>query len=171
MQTPLPPPDADPYWTTAPLDELIEHILWKHHRPLDQELPRLRQLTATVRDAHPEHAASLAKVQLTLDAIVQDLVDHMPKEEQVLFPLILSGRGHVATMPMHVMGAEHRELETRLDELAALTDDFQAPPGACPTWQALWQGLGALRDDLVLHIYLEDEVLFPRAAVPPGAGV
>lgn len=152
-------------WFEAPLAELIEHILATHHRPLDAELPRLQQLTATVRGAHPEHAVLLGKVQLTLDEVVRELVEHMPKEEQILFPLILAGRGHMATMPMQVMESEHRRLDALLEALRGLTNDFVAPSDACPAWKALWAGLDALAEDLHTHVDLEDHILFPRARV------
>ncbi|MCB9686030.1 MAG: iron-sulfur cluster repair di-iron protein [Alphaproteobacteria bacterium] len=160
-----------PDWSEAPLGDLVQHILATHHRPLDEELPRLQHLAATVRGAHPDHAVWLGKVQLTLDSIVQELLQHMPKEENVLFPLILAGRGHVATMPMEVMETEHRRLGELLSALREVTDGFQAPADACPTWQALWTGLDALTEDLHVHVHLEDHILFPRARVAPSARV
>ena len=34
--------------------------------------------------------------------------------------------------------------------------------GACRSWQALYAGAAKLRDDLIEHIHLENNVLFPR---------
>ncbi|MNP85488.1 Iron-sulfur cluster repair protein YtfE [compost metagenome] len=44
-----------------------------------------------------------------------------------------------------------------------LTGDMQPPEGACNTWRALYRGLDELRVDLMQHIHLENNVLFPRA--------
>ncbi|TNE89041.1 MAG: hypothetical protein EP330_12640 [Deltaproteobacteria bacterium] len=150
-------------WTTAPLDELIHHILEQHHRPLDDELPRLAALAAKARAAHPEAGRDLRVVEDLLADITEDILDHMPKEEQVLFPMILRGQGHRAAMPVHVMGQEHTSLRSLLRRLQVATDDFHAPPEACRSWVMLWEGLEALVVDLVQHMHLEDQILFPRA--------
>jgi regulator of cell morphogenesis and NO signaling len=47
--------------------------------------------------------------------------------------------------------------------LRELTNEYEAPAGACNTWRALWHGLGALEADLHQHIHLENNILFPRA--------
>jgi regulator of cell morphogenesis and NO signaling len=152
-----------PDWNTAPLADLVEHILVTHHRPLDTELPRLQHLTATVLSAHPDQGVLINKLKTTLDAIVLELTTHMPKEEQILFPLIVEGRGHLGLMPMKVMERDHLVLGELLDELRALTNNFTPPEGVCPTWKALWAGLDALTEDLHIHVHLEEHILFPRA--------
>lgn len=38
---------------------------------------------------------------------------------------------------------------------------------ACPSWQALYAGLVELCEDLMQHIHLENNVLFPRAEQDP----
>ena len=45
--------------------------------------------------------------------------------------------------------------------------------GACNTWRALYTGLAQLREDLINHIHLENNILFPQfeqAAQPQGCG-
>jgi regulator of cell morphogenesis and NO signaling len=46
-----------------------------------------------------------------------------------------------------------------------LTNDFQPPEEACPTWKALYLGLEQLELDLMRHIHLENAVLFPKVLV------
>jgi regulator of cell morphogenesis and NO signaling len=36
------------------------------------------------------------------------------------------------------------------------------PEGACRSWQALYTGSAKLANDLIEHIHLENNVLFPR---------
>jgi regulator of cell morphogenesis and NO signaling len=45
-----------------------------------------------------------------------------------------------------------------------LTGDYAAPADACATYHALLNGLQALEADLHVHIHLENNILFPRAA-------
>jgi regulator of cell morphogenesis and NO signaling len=47
--------------------------------------------------------------------------------------------------------------------LRELTNDLQPPAAACATWRALYAGLGQLEEELMEHIHLENNVLFPRA--------
>ena len=41
------------------------------------------------------------------------------------------------------------------------------PQGACNTWRALYAGIAQLGDDLINHIHLENNVLFPRFEPQP----
>jgi len=85
------------------------------------------------------------------------------KEEQILFPMIVAGRGAFATGPIQMMEMEHDEHGANLARTRAMTGDFTAPPEACPTWQALYLRLRELEGDLMDHIALENNILFPRA--------
>ncbi|MDP6311232.1 MAG: DUF542 domain-containing protein, partial [Phycisphaerales bacterium] len=101
-------PDTDAQWDTAPLDDLIEHILSTYHRSLDEELPRLEAMLRKVNTVHgekdPKRLAELLDVFLGLRA---ELTEHMMKEEQILFPMIQAGQGSFATGPVSVMEHEH----------------------------------------------------------------
>lgn len=155
---------AEPSLVDAPLDHVIDHILVRYHRPLDEELPRLTALAEKVWRVHgPEHGEVIEPVVRTFFALRDELVPHMHKEENVLFPWIRAGRGATAGAPVRVMLAEHDVAGALLADLRRLTDDFVAPPGACGSWQALWAGLAQLEADTHRHIHLENSVLFPRA--------
>ena len=47
--------------------------------------------------------------------------------------------------------------------MRALTNAYQAPQGACPTFQALYRALEEFERDLHWHVHLENNILFPRA--------
>ena len=73
------------------------------------------------------------------------------------------GWGRMASMPMHVLEDEHRDHARNLERLRALTGNYAPPEEACTTWRALYLGLAELEGDLMQHIHLENNVLFPRA--------
>lgn len=148
-------------WYAAPLTELIAYIVVRHHRPLDEELPRLLALADKVARVHggTTHEA----VRALTHALIGDLIPHMAKEEQVLFPWIESGGGAQCAPPIQAMRHEHQDVAGFLRELTDVTGYYTAPPEACGSWRALWTGLGALDADLRLHIHLENNILFPRA--------
>jgi len=151
-------------WATAPLDEIIDHILEKYHAPLREELPRLDAMAQKVRGVHgdkdPEALGGIAR---TVAALREELESHMMKEEQVLFPLIKAGQGSAAHGPVHVMEHEHASAGAALATLRRYTNGYTVPDQACNTWRALWHGLEALEEGLHNHIHLENNILFPRA--------
>ena len=87
----------------------------------------------------------------------------MAEKEQVLFPLIKSGRGPMAAMPISVMESEHDEAGRDLEDIQKLTNNLTPPEGACNTWLTLYAGLKTFSADLMEHVHLENNILFPRA--------
>lgn len=151
-------------WDQAALGDLIDHILTTYHRSLDEELPRLQSMAEKVLDVHrdkdPERLPELLSVFLGLKS---ELEEHMVKEEQILFPMIRSGQGPMASGPIAAMEHDHASVGAVLRRLQELTDGYEVPAGACDTWRALWHGLAALEEALHEHIHLENNILFPRA--------
>lgn len=151
-------------WDTAPLSVLIDHILETYHRPLAEELPRLERMATKVLEVHcDKDPQRLSELVAVYDAVKAELQSHMAKEEKILFPMILAGRGAAAGGPISVMEDEHASVGTALRYLRELTDNYEVPAQACNTWRALWHGLEALEQSLHVHIHLENNVLFPRA--------
>jgi regulator of cell morphogenesis and NO signaling len=151
-------------WDTAPLGDVIDHILAAYHRPLSEELRRLEMMAAKVFSVHgdkdPERLRELVDVYMGLE---DELIHHMAKEEQILFPMIRGGQGALADGPVSVMLHEHDDAGAALQRLRELTDGYQPPAEACTTWRALYHGLAALEADMHQHIHLENNILFPRA--------
>lgn len=165
IETELATPEQDNVrWDEAPLGDLIDHILATHHRPLDEELPRLEAMARKVlevhRDKQPEMLPELLSVYVGLK---DELVGHMAKEEQILFPMIKNGQGAMAGGPISVMEHEHISAGNALKRLRELTNGYEVPEEACNTWRALWHGLAALEAELHQHIHLENNILFKRA--------
>jgi hypothetical protein len=71
--------------------------------------------------------------------------------------------GAQASGPVHVMEVGHEHHREHLLRLRALTNNLTPPNIACTTWRALYAGLEQLEQDLMNHIHLENNVLFPRA--------
>ena len=157
--------DTATRWENEAPDNLIDHILTTYHEPLRWELPRLQKMADKVLAVHGEKMpAVLNELRDIFTALRMELEDHMLKEEQTLFPMIRDGRGADAGGPIAVMEEEHASAGVALQRLRELTNDFQAPEGACATWTGLWAGLADLERQTHLHIHLENNILFPRAA-------
>ena len=157
-------PEADVRWDTQPLKALIDHIVSTFHEPLREELPRLQAMARKVHEVHgPKDPERLKAILDTVLALQAELMLHMRKEEEILFPMIAAGKGAMAMGPVSVMEAEHDDAGKMLRRLSELTGGYVAPEGACNTWRALWAGLGDLERAMHVHIHLENNILFPRA--------
>jgi regulator of cell morphogenesis and NO signaling len=150
-------------WSRRPLAELVDHIVARYHEPLRAELPELVRMARRVESVHSEKPGCPLGLGDHLASVEEELDLHMQKEEQVLFPMIRAGRGALVGGPVSVMEQEHDEHARALRRTRELTGDIQAPPHACTTWRALYLRLDALERELMEHIHLENNVLFPRA--------
>jgi regulator of cell morphogenesis and NO signaling len=151
-----------PRWDQKPIAELVDHIVGFYHRRLRAELPELVALAAKVEGRHGEKASCPRGLHAHLEAVHGAVLEHLAKEEQVLFPMILGGRGRTAGGPISAMESEHDDHAASLRETRRLTADLVAPEEACTSWRALYLRLGAFEAELMDHIHLENNVLFRR---------
>jgi regulator of cell morphogenesis and NO signaling len=149
---------------------LIDHILVRYHEVHRRELPELVRLARRVEAVHRDHADVPKGLASLLENLGDELESHMLKEEAILFPILRTGGNPMIGHPIARMRIEHDEHGERLRALEDLTRGLTPPDDACPTWRALYTGLRKLVDDLMEHIHLENNVLFPQfGALPEGA--
>lgn len=148
-------------WREAPTPELIEHLLARFHERHREQMPELVRLARRVEQVHGERSECPNGLADHLSAMHQELESHMQKEEQVLFPMMLAANP-MAAAPISMMRFEHDQHGEALAQLEALTNNITPPAGACNTWRALYAGLAQLKEDLMQHIHLENNVLFLR---------
>jgi regulator of cell morphogenesis and NO signaling len=146
---------------TASPSELIDHILQRYHEVHRAQLPELIRMARRVEAVHRDNPDVPAGLADTLEAMHEELLSHMHKEEAILFPMLKAGGNPFVGQPIGMMRAEHVDHGASLDKLNALTHDATPPAGACNTWRALYAGIAQLNDDLINHIHLENNVLFP----------
>lgn len=156
--------------------ELIEYIIGTHHTFTRSEIERLRPLAEKVWSRHGENHPELAEIARIFNTLADELLLHMQKEEQMLFPYIenleIAAKENRAPQaspfgtvnnPVRVMMFEHDQAGEMLRRLRSLSSDYTAPEGACPSYKGLFAGLENLEHDLHRHIHLENNVLFPKA--------
>ena len=143
-------------------DDLIALIETRYHATHRRELPELIRLARRVEAVHCDRAEAPHGLAALLAGIAAELEEHMQKEEQVLFPLMRRGGHPMIGHPIGMMRHEHDSHGAQLRALDALTTGGVPPAAACNTWRALYAGTRKLADDLMEHIHLENNVLFPR---------
>lgn len=150
-------------WEEKPLSELISHIVGFYHRRLRGELPLLVAMAARVEQVHREKAACPRGLGAHLESMHAAVLEHLFKEEAVLFPIIEAGGGSRAAAPVHMMEVEHEDHGESLRTIRKLTANLTPPAEACATWIALYLRLEAFEAELMEHIHLENNILFRRA--------
>jgi regulator of cell morphogenesis and NO signaling len=150
-------------WTNRPLAELIDFIEGGYHERHRADLPELIAMATKVEKVHAEKPTCPHNLAAHLRSVHTAILDHLAKEEQILFPMIRSGYLGQVDAPIRVMEQEHEDHGRNLAYVRSLAHDFIAPPESCNTWKALYLRLNRFSDELMEHIHLENNVLFPRA--------
>ena len=163
-------------WGGATFQELIRHIVERHHGYVRGETPRLMAMFEKVLSRHGKDRPELASIRDLFGALTEELSVHMLKEERVLFPYLEQMESAVIRgtapppacfgsieMPISRMLADHDDAGELLGKISALSSGYRPPDSACPTYRALYHGLEEFERDLHHHVHLENNILFPRA--------
>jgi len=75
-------------WSARPLSEMVSHIVSTHHLYVKRELPRLAELAERVVNRHGGTRPELPAIQARLAQLSEELLQHLAKEETILFPYI-----------------------------------------------------------------------------------
>jgi regulator of cell morphogenesis and NO signaling len=111
-------------------------------------------------------------VRHELTRLGAELTTQMAAEESELFPLAarierqgLTGDelGRLAVLVSDARAC-HMDAGQTLRILRQITDGYVPMSSACPTLRALYRGLDELEALMQLHVHLESNVLFSRAA-------
>lgn len=159
-------------WENATLADIVRYIVVTHHAYTRTTLQTVGELAAKVAQRHGAHHPELLSIARLVGALTDDLMPHMMKEENILFPYFeqLSDGGDVpapffgtARTPIQMMMAEHDAAGEKIAEIRAASNDFNLPADACTSYTVFYKMLGELEEDLHRHIHLENNILFPRA--------
>ena len=153
---------------------LIDYIIMNHHVYVENAIPEIKGLLDKVCNAHGEDQPCLLSVREKFNSLSEELLAHMPKEEEMLFPAIkrieqnsLTAKDSLSsdnlTIPIMVMEHEHEAAGDLVKSIRLLTNHFKPPAFACPTFLITYKMLQEFDNDLMQHIHLENNILFPKA--------
>ena len=158
------------------LAELISHIVKTHHLYVRTQIPEIGKLLEKVYTKHGENHSELAKIRGLFHGVGQELMMHMMKEENILFPYIermeesvvqhdpiLPAPFGTVANPVRMMEHEHDNAGAALKAMRDASQGYTPPADACTSFRALYTALENFEKDLHQHIHLENNVLFPRA--------
>jgi regulator of cell morphogenesis and NO signaling len=159
------------------LDSLTRYIVETHHRYVSNSVPAINAGLDKLAAAHGTRHPELTTIRATFRALGDELLTHMMKEEQLLFPAIdemarrmrglpSNGPGMFATVlhPVRMMEDDHQEAGQLAEQIRTLTGgNYDPPADGCGTYRACFAELRRFEQDLHRHVHLENNVLFPGA--------
>lgn len=163
-------------WALAPLGDLTRHIRERHHRYVRESIARVQPLLEKVETKHGKSHSEIADIRRLFAEVAREMIMHMQKEEQILFPYIdalekaNSAHGSVeppffqtAKNPIHAMMKEHDAAGELVKQIRKASMEYTAPADACTSYKGLYQDLREFEAELHQHVHLENNILFPRA--------
>ncbi|MEO6188394.1 MAG: hemerythrin domain-containing protein [Ginsengibacter sp.] len=163
-------------WNT---DFLAEYLMKTHHAFAKTNVLTIHGLAQKVAYRHCENHPELLTLIEVIFLFQHDLLNQMKKEEQTIYPYLKqkdrsqlkNDKNMHSAILIHRMKWMKYENDKALEYLKVLrqvTYNFGTPSDACESYKALFQKLQEFEEDLQLHIYLENEILFPRIVGSPN---
>lgn len=159
------------------VDFLTEYIINVHHRYLRESLPQIKEQLEQFGKSHLKQYPYLTDLLIQFDQLYKEFFPHLTEEEEVLFPYIrqiahaYQSKESYASLLVrtlrkpveNVMHHEHDSVAKILRQFRQLTNNYTPPEKACISHQVSFSLLKELDNDLVQHLYLENQILFPKA--------
>jgi regulator of cell morphogenesis and NO signaling len=163
-------------YETWDVDFITSYIINVHHQYLRTTLPVTEEILTEFLADHEKKFPYMVKVKNSFDRMKKDIMPHIKHEEETIFPYICQvshayensdsyARLLVKTLrkPLDsMMRHEHDMLSAPILNIRNLTNNYSIPEKACVSHKVVLSRLKELDNDLMQHIYLENEVLFPR---------
>ncbi|HEV9035022.1 MAG TPA: iron-sulfur cluster repair di-iron protein [Puia sp.] len=169
-------PSVSQDFTRWDLDFLIDYIIQTHHKYLMENARIISDLGQKVAQRHGKYHPELKKLVEGLSGFLRDMMTHIMKEEMILFPAIrqmvakerdpkletglTAGLVREAIM---MMQTEHEISGEDLKFFRKITHDYALPEDACNSYTYLFEKIKEFESDLLQHIHLENNILFPAA--------
>lgn len=159
------------------IDFLTDYILNVHHRYLEKALPEIKEQITGFLNEHRKKFPELEELDNIVNRFIKEIPPHMKREEEIFFPYIKQifhaykhrepyARLLIRTLrkPLEeVIQKEHETTGSNLNKLRTITNNYAPPANACIAHKVTFAKLNELDKDLVQHIHLESNILFPKA--------
>lgn len=151
--------------------QLIDFIRQHHHSYIRKNIPQIQGLLDTICSVHGEGNITVLAIRDDFEDLVDDLTDHIRREEEEFFPAVRSfaeSRNRNRQEAEAILGMmeslvrEHRAAGELVRSLRIMTDHYTPPDYACPTFRLGYKLLGEFDHELVQHIHIENNILFQR---------
>jgi regulator of cell morphogenesis and NO signaling len=156
---------------------LTDYIIHVHHAYLKKALPEIKDYLWRFAEGHTTKFPYLPSLQSDFMHLYTEMIPHMREEEEVMFPyirqianayeknepyaalLVRTLRKPVENMMLH----EHEMVGKILKKFRQVTGNYIFPENSCVNHKVTFSKLKELDSDLVQHMHLENNILFPKA--------
>jgi regulator of cell morphogenesis and NO signaling len=158
------------------IDFLVDYIIHVHHYYVEHALPVLGKLLRSFAYSHIKKYPMFQEIATHFDTLEKDLTAHIQHEEKVIFPYLrqvahaYERQDHYAKLLVKtlrkpislLMDDDHRILNHIIYKFRELTNHYAPDERSCTNHYVILSKLKEFDNDLMQHIYLENNVLFPR---------
>lgn len=171
LQTAIATEQGNKDYQNMSLTELAEYIVRVHHTYVRNSMPHILSYVLKVASKHGDRFPYMKEVFVLFSELNEEMMQHMFKEEKVLFPRIklleIDENAYTSMdyyqQPIDMMEDEHERAGEIMFEIRELTNNYEAPESACTTFRLALSSLQAFEADLHQHVHLENNILFPKA--------
>ncbi|HTN06995.1 DUF542 domain-containing protein [Agriterribacter sp.] len=163
------------YQTWKP-DFLADYIIHVHHRYLENAIPQAADYLDHLTKKHAARYPYLPELQNLFEAFSGSIAPRQQQEEEIIFPYIrqltrayLNKESYagllVRTLRKPVEQAmlqEQKTIEALMRQMRELTRNYTPPENACVTHTVTLLKLREIDNDIVHHMHLENNILYPR---------
>jgi regulator of cell morphogenesis and NO signaling len=160
------------------LSFLAGYIRNVHHTYLRENTGQIAAYAHKIAGVHGADHPEVIEIAAVFDQLSVRVAAHLQEEEAVLFPAVdrvdaarkagseptASDRGTIEES-LAKLGREHDEIGAAIHGIRHLAKGYLIPDGVCNTFVVTYQRLKEFEDDLHKHVHLENNLLFPKAAL------
>ncbi|MBW7954306.1 iron-sulfur cluster repair di-iron protein [Candidatus Gracilibacteria bacterium] len=156
--------------TTWPLSLIIDFVEKKHHSYIDDMTPHILMYLEKIAKVHGENHKELLEVFEIFKKSSIALNPHMREEENKLFPIIkaieakTASKEDILLVPSLIKQKvkEHDIEGENYRRLLEITNHYEVPADGCNTYKVAYDMLHEFHEDLLFHIHIENNILFPK---------
>lgn len=157
------------------LDFLIDFLINIHHEYEEENILILKEYGEKVATIYGEKYNELNEVNLLIQEVTDEILEHMKNEETTLFPYIkklleAKKKKTLANIinsplnePIESLEDDHQKVGKTFKKIARLTNNYKIPDNVCYSFKMLYLKLQQFEEELQQHIHIENNILFPKA--------
>ena len=173
------PPDAKALekeqlaqWMSAPLEDLVRHIVERYHLEGRLEIARLEAQAEEAVLLGDRHNPALIQIRNEVCRFANEMRSHLQLEEREIFPVILElAYGMPPTQLAGPLSAIKQMMEKEHEAEASILRGIRSLAAACATGsgasalpEAFHTTLRGITTSLQRHFFLETQILMKRLA-------
>ena len=172
------PTERSQNYSSWALPFLADYIVNTHHAYLKENDDQIAAYASKIAGVHAVHHPEVIQIANIFGKIAIDMAAHLKEEEEVFFPALkradaarITGTSPNATDRETIKASlirlyrEHEEIGDAVHTIRGLSNEYAIPSDACNTFMVTYQKLKEFEDDLHKHVHLENNILFPKAAL------